>query len=64
MTKHIWLSSKKMTVLVDVQDGRITKTPPIVRKFRGQPPENLIRWMHRQGGLRTHTSVSDTWEKE
>lgn len=50
--KCYWLSSKKMTVLVDVQDGRITEAAPVVRKFIGQPLQNLIRWMRRQGGLR------------
>lgn len=41
-----------MTVLVDVQDGLITKAAPVVRKFIGQPVGNLVRWMRRQGGLR------------
>ena len=50
--KHVWLSSKKMTVLVDVQDGLITEAAPVTRKFIGQPLQNLIRWMRKQGGFR------------
>lgn len=50
--KCYWLSSKKMTVLVEVQDGRIIQAAPVVRKFIGQPVQNLIRWMRKQGGLR------------
>jgi hypothetical protein len=44
-----WLSSQKMTVTVEVDaNGRITKTPPIVARFKGQPIANLIRWMGKQ----------------
>lgn len=49
--KHMWLSSKRMTVLADVQDGLVVKAAPVVRKFIGQPLVNLVRWMKRQGGF-------------
>ena len=48
-----WLVSPKATVRV-VTDaaGRITEAAPLVRKFLGQPLENLQYWMHsRMGGL-------------
>jgi hypothetical protein len=48
-----WLSSNRMTVGVEVdEDDIIEDTPPIVRKFRGQPLANLARWMGWQGGFR------------
>ena len=50
----IWhyLSSRAMTVMVEVDETeRIVRTPPIVRTFIGQPVENLIHWMKKQGGL-------------
>ena len=47
-----WLSSEKMTVLVDVKDNTIVIAPPIVRKFLGQPIKSLINWMEKQGGLK------------
>lgn len=48
-----WLSTERMTVAVTTDDqGRITEAAPIVRKFVGQPLDNLIRWMEKQGGFR------------
>ena len=44
----IWMSNSRMTVAVHVTDGQngvIDRGPPIVRKFIGQSPNNLIRWM-------------------
>jgi len=57
-----WVSSKKMTISVDVDaEDIIIDTPPIVQKFKGQPLDNLIRWMKKQGGFRikrmTNTDV-------
>ena len=50
--KGYWLSSKRMTVGVEVDDaGIIRQAAPIVRKFIGQPVENLVRWMSRQEGF-------------
>jgi len=51
--KAYWLSSNKMTVIVEVNHrGIIVKAAPIVRKFLGQPISNLIKWMKRQGGFK------------
>lgn len=47
-----WMSSKEMTVCVGVVDGIIRRAAPVVYIFRGQPLENLERWMRRQGGFR------------
>lgn len=47
-----WLSSKSMTVGVTVKDGKITRAAPIVRRFIGQPLENLVRWMETQKDFR------------
>lgn len=50
--KDYWVSSLKMTVGVQCDDAyRIISAAPIVRKFIGQPIQNLINWMDRQGGL-------------
>lgn len=46
-----WMSSEKMTVGVGVVDGIIRRAAPIVYKFRGQPLENLERWMRGHGGF-------------
>lgn len=40
-----WLSCSRFTVQVDARDGRIVTAAPIVRKFKGQPVANLVRWM-------------------
>lgn len=48
--EFLWLSSEKMTIQVTVVEGIITNTPPIARKFRGQPIDNLRNWMRKQGG--------------
>jgi hypothetical protein len=45
-----WLSNSRMTVRVRTDDNHvIVETAPIVRKFRGQPLENLTRWLRRMG---------------
>jgi len=47
-----WISSNRITILVEFNpDGTIRDAPPIARKFIGQPLENLIKWMAKQGGL-------------
>ena len=51
---RFWLSSVAMTVVVEVQYGRIVGGPPIVNRFIGQPLGNLREWMKRQGGFREH----------
>jgi hypothetical protein len=50
--KWYWLSSNKMTISADVEKGVIIETAPVARKFVGQPIQNLIRWMRKQGGFR------------
>ena len=48
-----WLSSRKMTVAVETDNGDVIRTtPPIVRKFQGQPLRNLTRWMQTHGSYR------------
>lgn len=49
-----WLSSHKMTFSVGVNDSNIIVDPaPIIKKFKGQPLNNLIGWMKKQGGFRS-----------
>jgi len=41
-----------MTVLVITDEACvITDAAPIVRRFIGQPIDNLVNWMKRQGGF-------------
>lgn len=48
--KKLWVSSPKFTGQVDVADGEvITMTPPVWRKFVGQPLENLVAWLSQFG---------------
>lgn len=43
--KFWWISNEKFTVMVEVDDKmNIIEAPPIVRKFIGQPIENLLSW--------------------
>lgn len=47
----IWASTMRMTVLVQIREGRVVKAPPIVAVFVTQPVANLIRWMNKQPSL-------------
>jgi len=47
------LSTVKMTCAVYVEDEVVTRTPPILRRFVGQPLNNLVRWMSMQPGFET-----------
>jgi len=48
-----WLSNVKMTVAVETdEDDKIVEAAPIVRKFIGQPLEDLAMWMNKQDGFR------------
>jgi hypothetical protein len=47
-----WLYTERMTVVVRVDNGLVVEAPPIVRKFIGQPQENLLRWLSFQPGFR------------
>lgn len=50
------LDNHRMTVKISTdEDERIVDAAPIVRRFIGQPLENLIRWMSRIG--ETHARV-------
>jgi hypothetical protein len=40
----LWISTPKWTCLVIVEDRRIIETCPLLRKFIGQPLQNLLRW--------------------
>jgi hypothetical protein len=62
---NYWLSSNKMTVTVETElrtysPGHeleiIIESPPITRRFVGQPIRNLIDWMHKQGGFKMERS--------
>lgn len=50
--KFYWVSTNRMTGLVTVREGRVVLTPPILRKFLGQPFANLINWMITQEGFK------------
>ena len=60
MKQTYWLSSERMTISVEVEvsyengfdEEMVVWTPPIARKFIGQPLGNLIGWMTKQGGFR------------
>lgn len=41
----IWANRNTVTVAVDVKNGMITETPPILNKFKGQPIGNLYNWL-------------------
>lgn len=46
-----WLSCSKLTCAFDVNDNDIViKAAPILRKFCGQPKENLLRWVQNRFG--------------
>lgn len=39
-----WLSTAKWTCAVSTRGHMIADTPPLLRKFKGQPISNLMRW--------------------
>lgn len=42
----LWVSCKWATGMVKVgDDGIVTDTPPVWRKFIGQPLDNLLKWL-------------------
>jgi hypothetical protein len=50
--KRYWLSTVKMTVGVTTDaSGIVVEAAPIVRKFIGQPLDNLVRWLSKQQGF-------------
>ncbi len=52
MSNWWYISSRKMTLAVEVKNGIITAAAPIGRKFIGQPAKNLSAWMRNQGGFK------------
>jgi hypothetical protein len=47
--KWFWISTPVFTVGVDLNDDYIiTKTAPIVNKFRGQHVKKLLHWCERK----------------
>lgn len=50
--KWHYVSSERMTAMVGVKNGFITTTPPILNKFKGQPFDNLVRWLSKQPGFK------------
>lgn len=46
MICHHQLSNEKFTVFVTERNGKIIDAAPLVRKFIGQPLQNLINWMN------------------
>lgn len=52
MMKEYWLSCRKFTAWIRVDDGVIVDSASIVRKFKGQPLENLKKWSSKFGGFR------------
>ena len=52
ISRHWWLSSKRMTLYVGTNSSDIVvKTAPIGRKFIGQHIRNIANWLKRQGGF-------------
>jgi hypothetical protein len=50
-----YFSSRAMTFLVRTDENDvIVWTPAIAAKLRGQPLDNLRRWMRKQGGFKEH----------
>ena len=46
------LGSAKLSAVVHVQDDKIDRIwSPIARKFLGQPVQNMIGWLDKQGEL-------------
>lgn len=45
-----WVSCQAFTVHVASEDCRIVSAAPIVRRFVGQPLDNLLNWVRKQPG--------------
>lgn len=45
--RKYWVSCPRFTIQVNTVNSRIVRAAPIVRKFIGQPLDNLIRWAGR-----------------
>lgn len=47
-----YVSSPRLTGAVRVERGTIVETPPILKRFIGQPPANLGQWLRGHGDAR------------
>ena len=66
MSTSWWVSCNKFTIGVTTDDSAakvITDAAPIVKKFIGQPLDNLLRWAKKFGGLET-IGVQERQEKK
>jgi hypothetical protein len=43
---HHQLSNERFTVMATERNGKIIDAAPLIRKFVGQPMQNLIAWMN------------------
>ena len=41
-----WANRTEFAAAIDVKEGIITKTPPVLNKFKGQPIKNLYTWLY------------------
>jgi hypothetical protein len=44
-----WVSCPRFTVWVEVRAGVVIDGAPVVLRFMGQSPRNLVRWFRRFG---------------
>lgn len=51
MSDWWYVSSPRLTCAVKVEDGIITDSAPILRRFIGQPAKNLGDWLRQQGDV-------------
>lgn len=47
-----WISTYRWTCLCEIEKGRVKHAAPILGKFIGQTPENLLKWARALGGLK------------
>ena len=50
--KSYYISTASWTACVETEDGKISTTPPLLKKFTGQPLANLVKWASGQRGYR------------
>lgn len=59
LNKVFWVSCRLFTVRVEVRDNIIVNAAPVVKRFQGQPFNNLKRWMAKFGKFRVLALVQD-----
>lgn len=47
-----YLTSKRMSVVIEVRDDKVVRTPTNLNRFRGKPLRELREWMMKQGGYK------------